>query len=287
MTEKIKRINNPLTVIAIFAALAEVNATIAIGLIDPSLHYIFIWFVIGFPSILVILFFITLNFNTKVMYSPSDYKDDKSFMDSLFGNYYGDSKSEKDERDELDTTKLASEIESKITEKLQKKLNESLKDSKNPEIQKEIDSLKEQIKNVADQTVIEVKSMFAIPTDLKEILLSFYRFPAFYMLIYAMVRSKATSIGRLKSFSRKYYLPGDWENGGIPHLFEKKIIVGTESKFSINEDFQEHLDNWVDQNSNKLKAMNNAFRMEENDDDDFDRKKHRDRVKELSSRLKF
>jgi hypothetical protein len=287
MTEKIKRINNPLTIIAIFAALAEVNATIAIGLIDPSLHYIFIWFVIGFPSILVILFFITLNFNTKVMYSPSDYKDDKSFMDSLFGNYYGDSKSEKDEKDELDTTKLASEIESKITEKLQKKLNESIKDSKNPEIQKEIDSLKEQIKNVADQTVIEVKSMFAIPTDLKEILLSFYRFPAFYMVIYALVRSKATSIDRLKSFSRKYYLPGDWENGAIPQLFEKEILLGTESKFSINEDFQEHLDNWVDQNSNKLKAMNNAFRMEENDDDDVDRKKHRDRVKELSSRLKF
>ncbi len=287
MTEKIKRINNPLTIIAIFAALAEVNATIAIGLIDPSLHYIFIWFVIGFPSILVILFFITLNFNTKVMYSPSDYKDDKNFMDSLFGNYYGENKSSKEDKDEIDTKKLEKELENKITENLQKKLNETIKDSKNPQLQREIESLKEQIKTVADQSIIEVKSMFAIPTELKEILLSFYRFPAFYMIIYALVRSKATSTERLKSFSRKYYLPGDWEKGAIPKLLEKGIIIGNENSFLINPKFSKPLNNWIDQNSNKLKAMNNTFRIEENDDDDIEKKKHRDRIKDLSSRLKF
>lgn len=78
MTEKMKKVNNPLTIIAIFAMLAEVNATIVVGLIDKDLHSIFIWFIIGFPVLLVILFFITLNFNTKVMYSPSDFKDDKN-----------------------------------------------------------------------------------------------------------------------------------------------------------------------------------------------------------------
>lgn len=85
MTEKIKAISNPLTIIAIFAALAEINATVSIGLVDKELQETFIWFVILFPTLLIILFFVTLNFNTKVIYAPSDYKDDTSFHKMLVG----------------------------------------------------------------------------------------------------------------------------------------------------------------------------------------------------------
>ncbi|MCF2490244.1 hypothetical protein [Dyadobacter sp. CY347] len=80
MTEKVKFISNPLTIIAIFAALAEINATVSIGLVDKELQQTFIWFVILFPTLLIILFFLTLNFNTKVIYAPSDYKTDESFQ---------------------------------------------------------------------------------------------------------------------------------------------------------------------------------------------------------------
>lgn len=86
MIEKIKSISNPLTIIAIFAALAEINATVSIGLVDKELQGIFIWFVILFPTLLVSLFFLTLNFNTKVIYAPSDYKDDNSFYKMLMGD---------------------------------------------------------------------------------------------------------------------------------------------------------------------------------------------------------
>lgn len=85
MTEKIKSISNPLTIIAVFAALAEINATVSIGLVDKTLQATFIWFVILFPTLLIILFFVTLNFNTKVIYAPSDYKDDNSFHKMLIG----------------------------------------------------------------------------------------------------------------------------------------------------------------------------------------------------------
>ncbi|MHA7128690.1 hypothetical protein [Algoriphagus namhaensis] len=86
MTEKIRNISNPLTIIAIFAALAEINATVSIGLVDKELQSVFIWFVILFPTLLVSLFFLTLNFNTKVIYAPSDYKDDQSFHKMLVGD---------------------------------------------------------------------------------------------------------------------------------------------------------------------------------------------------------
>jgi hypothetical protein len=282
MVEKIKRINNPLTIIAIFAALAEINATIAIGLIDKDLHQIFIWFVIGFPTLLVVLFFLTLNYNTKVMYSPSDYHDDKSFID-LLGGYYGD---KKDKGDEIDPLKLSTDIESKITEKLEGKLDEILKKSKNPELQKEIEELKNQIKTVSDQSIVEFKEMYSIPTDLKEILLSLYRFPAFYMLIYAIVRTKATSTDNLNSTVRKYFLPGDWEMSGLPQLFEKGILVGENSNFKLNPIYEEGLVKWVEFNNMKLRFMNNSFKNEESQDEEK-KQKAKERIIELTERLRF
>ena len=83
MIENIKKITNPLTIVAIFAALAEVAGTVTIGLIDSSIQSIFVWFMIAFPSALIFLFFITLNFNPGVLYSPSDYSDESNFMKAI------------------------------------------------------------------------------------------------------------------------------------------------------------------------------------------------------------
>ena len=83
MIEKIKPVRNPLTIIAIFAGLAELAGTIALGIVKQELQEVFIWFVILFPILLVILFFITLNFNSKVLYAPSDFKDESNFLTLL------------------------------------------------------------------------------------------------------------------------------------------------------------------------------------------------------------
>lgn len=86
MIEKIPRINNPLTAIAIFAGLAEVAGSVALTFLDPSVQGMFIWFVMLFPASLVALFFITLNFNPRVLYAPSDFKDDENFLLALTGS---------------------------------------------------------------------------------------------------------------------------------------------------------------------------------------------------------
>lgn len=83
MIEKITKINNPLTIIAIFAGLAEVAGTVALGFLAGETQQIFIWFVMLFPAVLVLLFFLTLNFNAKVLYAPSDFKDEKNFLNTL------------------------------------------------------------------------------------------------------------------------------------------------------------------------------------------------------------
>jgi hypothetical protein len=83
LIEKIGHIKNPLTVIAIFAAIAEISGTTVLPFIESNNQNIYIWFLILFPILLVVFFFLTLNFNHKVLYAPSDYKDDKSFLHAL------------------------------------------------------------------------------------------------------------------------------------------------------------------------------------------------------------
>lgn len=85
MIESVKTISNPLTIIAIFAALAEIAGTVALKIVTPELQVTFIWFVMIFPVILVLLFFITLNFNPKVLYAPSDFRNEENFLNVLSG----------------------------------------------------------------------------------------------------------------------------------------------------------------------------------------------------------
>jgi hypothetical protein len=80
MTEKIGIIKNPLTIIAIFAGIAEVSGTIVLPFISQANQQTFLYFLIGFPILLVLAFFATLNFNHSVLYAPSDYKDEQNFL---------------------------------------------------------------------------------------------------------------------------------------------------------------------------------------------------------------
>ncbi|EHK7543379.1 hypothetical protein ACLIOB_003387 [Vibrio cholerae] len=81
MVEKIGHIKNPLTVISIFAAIAEISGTTVLPFIEPENQRVYVWFLMLFPVFLVGIFFLTLNFNHRVLYAPSDYKDEKNFVD--------------------------------------------------------------------------------------------------------------------------------------------------------------------------------------------------------------
>lgn len=80
MIEKITSVKNPLTIIAIFAAIAEISGTFVLPLIAEPNQAIYIWFLMLFPSGLVVAFFATLHFNNKVLYAPSDFKNEENFL---------------------------------------------------------------------------------------------------------------------------------------------------------------------------------------------------------------
>lgn len=84
MLEKIGHVSNPLTIIAIFAGFAEVSGTLVLPFISDSVQGTYIWFLMGFPTLLVFLFFFILYTKPKVLYAPSDYRSDKTFVDLYY-----------------------------------------------------------------------------------------------------------------------------------------------------------------------------------------------------------
>jgi len=81
MTEKIGSIKNPLTIIAIFAGIAEVSGTAVLPFLSGQNQSVFVWFLMGFPTFLVALFFFTLHKNHRILYAPSDYENQEHFME--------------------------------------------------------------------------------------------------------------------------------------------------------------------------------------------------------------
>lgn len=61
---------SPLTIIAIFAGIIEASALASLPFLGEDSQGIYTWFLVGFPPFLTILFFLTLNFNSKTLYSP-------------------------------------------------------------------------------------------------------------------------------------------------------------------------------------------------------------------------
>ena len=80
MLEKISHIRNPLTVIAMFAGLAEISGTVVLPFLQQPLQHTYVWFLMTFPFMLVCAFFITLNFNRQALYAPSDFREDIHFV---------------------------------------------------------------------------------------------------------------------------------------------------------------------------------------------------------------
>lgn len=257
MTEKVQKINNPLTIIAIFAALAEISATVSIGLIDKSLHSIFIWFLIGFPTLLVVTFFITLNFNTKAMYSPSDYREDKTFLDSLYGQ--GLKENSSNLNNELFNKKLE-EFEEKMIKSMEEKFKQnSSKTVSETDIKQLLEEYKTEIKTFTETNNNSNAIDLKIPSLLKSSIVKWISFPAFIPIIYAIVKEDCKSVSDISKIEDKYNLPVRWNESGILNLFKSNILVGNNKKFNINNFVKDSLENWILLNEETIVSIVKIF----------------------------
>jgi hypothetical protein len=111
---KYGHIKNPLTVVAIFAGIVEVSGTIVLPCILPANQATYMWFLMIFPTLLVAIFFLTLNFNHTVLYAPSDFRDDQAFLDALKGIVSKETEPQQPEREDSLVQEINSDVKKVI-----------------------------------------------------------------------------------------------------------------------------------------------------------------------------
>jgi len=108
-------IKNPLTVVAIFAGIAEVSGTAVLPFISTANQPTYLWFLMIFPTLLVAIFFLTLNFNHTVLYAPSDFREDQAFLDTLKAIVSKETEPQQIEREDSFVQEIDSDIKKVIT----------------------------------------------------------------------------------------------------------------------------------------------------------------------------
>lgn len=153
-----EKISNPLTIVGIFSGIAEVAGTTVIGFLSTELQSIFIWYVMCFPVLLVLLFFITWNFNPTVLYSPSDYQNEDNFLTILTKKYKNKMESDINELSLLLENAKKGIVNETIKAIDSKKSNsqnylESLVENKMKEIRNKLDETKQNTSEFTDFTI--------------------------------------------------------------------------------------------------------------------------------------
>lgn len=69
MDRSFMNITSPLTIIAVFATIIEASALASLPFLNEHSQDLYTWFLVGFPPFLTLLFFVTLNFNSKALYN--------------------------------------------------------------------------------------------------------------------------------------------------------------------------------------------------------------------------
>jgi hypothetical protein len=82
-------IKNPLSIVAIFASIVEVAASVVTTQLSEQNQTILIWFIILFPTLLLLVFFLTLNLKHHVLYAPEDFANSSPLLvDYFFGKSF-------------------------------------------------------------------------------------------------------------------------------------------------------------------------------------------------------
>ena len=80
MIKNLQPVKNPLTIIGMFASIIEVSGNYILPKLSGECQLYYIWFLIIFPLLLTICFFIFLWFKPERLYAPSDFKDENNFF---------------------------------------------------------------------------------------------------------------------------------------------------------------------------------------------------------------
>lgn len=113
-------------------------------------------------------------------------------------------------------------------------------------------------------TVAKVSTDLALPSRVRNGLISLKEFPAHYVIVAAIVRSSVESLEGLSAVASEYNLPEGFE-GGLDNLIREGVVSGSIGNFHIEEEHQAPLSAWVARNWRTIKKLIDHFPTKEED----------------------
>ncbi|MDT8979999.1 hypothetical protein RQP50_27595 [Paenibacillus sp. chi10] len=141
------KVQNPLTIIAIFAGIAEIaGTTVLIGL-PIEIQRTFVWFVMLFPFVLIVLFFLVLLFKHGVLYAPSDFTDESNFIGILKNRSNKINNELTEATSEIVEAKKLIDALEEAKKQLEESTAENIYSTQIKELSKKLNSIQNQVEN--------------------------------------------------------------------------------------------------------------------------------------------
>lgn len=158
-------------------------------------------------------------------------------LDSIIMGNYGASEGGPIEASKLMKTETLDEVSALIDEKLS-----SIKTVG----QSDLDNLKEEIRAIGAREAPAAGDL--VSDALFRRISSFKEYPAFVVLLHAIVKHNATSTAAVASLPEQEGVPSGFDMG-IEQLIEKDILLGTPDAFRISQEFGPELRRFLEANS--------------------------------------
>jgi hypothetical protein len=133
----------------------------------------------------------------------------------------------------------------------------------------------------------DIKQKLIENVELKQIMLSYLEFPAYYVLISAIIQSKANSITEIDAFSKKFFIVKNWKVTGFPVLFRENILNGEKESFVLNENYKETLEKWESENRKIINSISQQFKKIELTQETHEKEKIEYIISTLSNKIRL
>jgi hypothetical protein len=191
-------------------------------------------------------------------------------LDSILEGAYG----EKNNIRDVSTPNIVSDILEQIPALIESKLSHI--QSVKPD---DIRELKDEIRSMANAKKDELKHI--VSDGLFRKISMYEQYPAFIILINAILTHHITSPSQMKKVKKEEVMPGNWVNG-VKKLLKNDILLGTSENFYVNPEFEEELRVFLVTNSEIARQVEMIYSAT-----DLDGKELHDKAREIAANLVF
>ena len=114
-------------------------------------------------------------------------------------------------------------------------------------VQRALESIRLDIRSLTNKAS-SISANVELPENLRSEIEKMRKFPAFLVLLAAIVKENANSLGALETVEPKYHFPEGWDDGAIDTLIKKKFLIGSPEDFNVTPEYQAPIAAFIDRN---------------------------------------